>query len=103
MDDGQRRDVDIKVEALHEHWLKLKNFLEKRLDLAGVYVRFHTEANKVNREMDDLEETLRNAPPEVRDELLDRLEDKWSALVPMYQQAKNTGLNFISQTVEVSY
>lgn len=92
----------MKVEALHEHWLKLKNYLEKRLDLSAVYVRFFNEANAVDVEMNDLENTLKSTKGDVSDEMAEKLEDRWSGLVPLYQQAKNTGLNFISQTSEVS-
>lgn len=103
LDDTQRRDIDIKVEALHEHWLRLKNILEKRLELASLYCRFFGEAEKVNSEMDNLEDSVKNAPPDVREDVMNKLEEKWSSLVPLYQQAKNTGLNFISQAKEVTY
>lgn len=98
LDDNQRRDVDSKVESLHAHWLKLKNMLEIRLDLAAIYVRFHSEAETVSKAMDELENSLKNSSPEMQDNILEQLEEKWSSLVPLYQQAKNTGLNFISSS-----
>lgn len=101
MEDNQRRDVDSKVEDLHQLWLKLKNALETRLDLSAIYVKFHTEANYVNREMDKLEEYLRNAPKEIDDETISKLEEAWESLVPLYQSAKNTGLTFINAANKV--
>lgn len=103
LDEAQRHDIDLKVEALHEHWLRLKNILERRLELASLYCRFFNEANTLNKEMDTLEDQVRNAPQDVREDVMNKLEENWSSLVPLYQQAKNTGLNFISQGKEVSY
>lgn len=77
--------------------------LEVRLDLAAVYVRFHTEAETVNKAMDELEKELMNSSPDIRDNVLEQMEEKWSQLVPLYQQAKNTGLNFISQSSKVRF
>lgn len=54
-------------------------------------------------EMDNLEDSLRNVSPDDKEEVVSKLEERWSSLVPLYQQAKNTGLNFISQASEVSY
>lgn len=53
-------------------------------------------------EMDDLENSLQHVSKDVRDDVLEKLEERWSSLVPLYQQAKNSGLNFISQTSEVN-
>lgn len=101
LEDNQRRDVDAKVDVLHDHWLKLKNVLEKRLDLSAIYVKFHTEADFVNKQMDKLEESLRSAG-DVDEERIERLEQAWESLVPLYQSTKNTGLTFIGEANKVN-
>lgn len=101
LDDSQRHEVDRKVDELHERWLKLKTMLENRLDLAAIYVKFHTEADVVGREMDNLEAVLSRSGGKVTDEEMQKLEEEWEKLVPLYQSAKNTGLTFISHAEKV--
>ncbi|KYB28240.1 SEC14 domain and spectrin repeat-containing protein 1-like Protein [Tribolium castaneum] len=102
LEDNQRKDVDSKVEEMHERWIGLKNVLENRLDLARIYVKFHMEADIVNQEMDNLERELLQNQDRVTDEMMRHLEEKWESLVPLYQSAKNTGLTFIDQANKVS-
>ncbi|KAF5301257.1 hypothetical protein FQR65_LT00957 [Abscondita terminalis] len=102
LEDNQRHDVDQKVEELHQLWLKLKNILETRLDLSAIYVKFHTEADYVNRQIDQLEDILNNSSKEIDDDTLNKLEEKWESLIPLYQSAKNTGITFINATGQVS-
>lgn len=103
LDDRQRGEVDLKVEALHERWIKLKNILEKRLDLAALYFKFHTEADLVNKNMDNLEDQLRRESGNVSDITLRNIEEAWQKLTPMYQSTKATGLKFIEEANKVSY
>lgn len=102
LEDNQRRDVDSKVEDLHQLWLKLKNLLELRLDLAAIYVKFHTEASIVNNEMDKLENAIKSSSKEIDNETVQKLEEHWESLVPLYQSAKNTGITFINTANKVS-
>lgn len=101
LEDAQRHDVDTKVEELHQLWLKLKNILESRLDLSAIYVKFHTEADYVNKEMDKLEEYLQHGPEDIDDETVQKLEECWESLIPLYQSAKNTGLTFVNEANKV--
>jgi titin len=101
LEDNQRKDVDSKVEEMHERWINLKNVLENRLGLARIYVKFHMEADIVNREMDKLEADLLQNKDRVTDDVLRNLEENWESLVPLYQSAKNTGLTFIDQANKV--
>lgn len=103
LEDNQRRDVDSKVEELHARWMKLKNILENRLELARIYVKFHMEADIVHKEMDKLESSLRQNKDNITDDIMRALEEKWESLLPLYQSAKNTGLTFLNQARNVSY
>lgn len=82
--------------------MKLKSILESRLDLAAIYVKFHAEADIVSKELDNLNASVQNSSDSISDESLKQLEEKWEAIVPLYQSAKNTGLTFITQSDQVS-
>lgn len=103
LDDKQRNEVDAKVEALHERWMKLKNMLEKRLELTAIYVKFHQEADIVSREMDNLEMSIPKDVNCITDEFMEKLEEKWESLIPLYQSAKNTGLTFVNEANKVTF
>ncbi|KAK9882439.1 hypothetical protein WA026_021470 [Henosepilachna vigintioctopunctata] len=102
LDDERRRDVDVKVEDIHDKWMKLKSILENRLDLGRIYVKFHKEADIVNSEIDKLEDELRSKGQDIDDEMMKDLEIKWESIEPLYQSAKNTGLTFINDIRKVS-
>lgn len=102
LEDNQRRDVDSKVEELHNKWMNLKNILENRLDLAKIYIKFHTEADIVNNEMNSLEMSLQQNRQTVDEHFLRNLEEKFESLSPLYQSAKNTGITFINSAHKVS-
>lgn len=101
LEDGQRKDVDRKVEELHDRWMKLKNILENRLDLSRVFVKFHTEADIVNKEIDKLESLLLRNKDNIDDDTMKALEEKFESIVPLYQSAKNTGITFINEAKRV--
>lgn len=102
LEDNQRRDVDSKVEELHNRWMHLKNVLETRLDLSKVYVKFQMEADIVNKEMDQLESILRQNSDRIDDKMLNSISEKFESVVPLYNSAKNTGLTFINLAQRVS-
>ena len=102
LDEIQRQEVDQKVDPLHDRWIKLKNALENRLDLASIYVKFHAEADIVGREIDKLEQSLLRATPDMSDESFKDLEERWESLLPFFQSAKNTGLTFTNATSKVN-
>lgn len=101
LEDNQRRDVDNKVEELHNKWMNLKNVLENRLDLSKIYIKFHTEADIVNNEMNSLESSLQQNKDRIDEQFMKNLEDKFESLSPLYQSAKNTGITFINSAHKV--
>ncbi|XP_050302710.1 titin-like isoform X2 [Anthonomus grandis grandis] len=101
LEDDERRDVDSKVEGLHNRWMKLKSLIENRLQLARIYVKFHMEADIVNREMDNLEASLQGKET-VDEETMKVIEEKFESIVPYFQSAKNTGLTFISELKRIT-
>ncbi|CAG9824336.1 unnamed protein product [Phaedon cochleariae] len=102
LEDNQRRDIDTKVEQLHERWMNLKNILESRMELSRIYVKFHMEADIVNKEMDKLDDVLLQNKDNVDEQVLRNIEEKFESIVPLYQCAKNTGITFINQSKMVS-
>lgn len=103
LEDDQRKDVDNKVEELHERWIKLKNILENRMDLSRQYVKFHMEADIVNKEMDKLDQLFLDNKHNIDDQIMNHIEKKFQSIVPFFQCAKNTGLTFINESKRVSY
>lgn len=103
LEDDQRKDVDRKVEELHERWMKLKNILENRMELSRHYVRFHMEADIVNKEMDKLDQLLLENKKNVDEQTMDHIEQKFESIIPLYQCAKNSGLTFIEGSHMVSF
>uniref|UniRef100_A0A6P7GQF3 Uncharacterized protein LOC114339555 n=1 Tax=Diabrotica virgifera virgifera TaxID=50390 RepID=A0A6P7GQF3_DIAVI len=102
LEDTQRKDIDVKVEQLHERWMKLKSILETRMELARIYVKFHMEADIVNKEMDKLDNMLAQNKDKIDEETMKKLEEKFESIVPLYQCAKNTGITFINQAKTIS-
>ncbi|CAG9864548.1 unnamed protein product [Phyllotreta striolata] len=102
LEDGQRKDVDVKVEQLHERWMKLKGVLENRMELARIYVKFHTEAETVHKGMDELDGILARNRNSVDDDVMRHLEEKFETIKPLYQSAKNTGITFIEQIKSIT-
>ncbi|KAG5897357.1 hypothetical protein JTB14_030240 [Gonioctena quinquepunctata] len=102
LEDNQRKDVDVKVEQLHDRWMKLKNILENRMELSRIYVKFHMEADVVNKEMDALESLLLKNKDSIDDDAMKHIEEKFESIVPLYQCAKNTGITFINEAKLVS-
>lgn len=90
----------MKVEALHERWLNLKNVLEARLDWAVLYVKFHTEADKVENEMNNIDQIITDHE-DLSEEAEKAIENRIGELVPLYQSAKNTGATFINEAKKV--
>nr|CAD7575774.1 unnamed protein product [Timema californicum] len=100
MDDQQREDVDNKVDALHSQWVNLKTLLEDRIDLATIYVRFHTLAVRLANEFDSLEEDLRRSEG-IQEDSIRVVEEKWLGIQKLYGQLSNTGKNFIEESEKV--
>nr|CAI5864925.1 unnamed protein product [Callosobruchus analis] len=98
LEDNQRKDIDKKVEELHDRWMRLKKILESRMELSRIYVKFHTEAELVSKGMDKLEELIKENKDKIDDHTMAYIEEQFDSLVPLYQSAKNTGLTFINET-----
>lgn len=102
LDETQRRDVDQKVDDLHSHWLILKNLVDARIELSSLYVKFHTVASELAKEIDALEEEFKkNSSADIDDERIRKLEDKWIALQPLYLKLTGSGKNFLDASREV--
>ncbi|KAJ4429612.1 hypothetical protein ANN_21798 [Periplaneta americana] len=101
LDDEQREDVDQKVDALHSHWLNLKSMLETRIDLADIYVKFHTLAVQLANEFDSAEEEFRKTSDGISEDTIRLVEQKWLSIQQLYEQLKNVGKNFIEDASKV--
>ncbi|PSN37212.1 hypothetical protein C0J52_12781, partial [Blattella germanica] len=101
LDDEQRGDVDQKVDALHSHWLNLKSMLEERIDLAFIYVKFHTLAVELATEFDAAEEEFKKTSDGIGEDTIRIVEQKWLSIQQLYEQLKSVGRNFIEDASKV--
>ncbi|KAJ9596373.1 hypothetical protein L9F63_012601, partial [Diploptera punctata] len=101
LDDEQREDVDQKVDALHSHWLNLKSMLESRIDLAIIYVKFHTLAVQLANEFDSAEEEFRKSTDGTDEDRIRSVEQKWLSIQQLFGQLTNVGKTFIEDASKV--
>lgn len=101
LDDEQREDVDQKVDALHSHWLNLKSLLESRIDLAVIYVKFHSLAVQLASEFDAAEEEFKKSSDGVSEDTIRHVEQKWLSIQQLYSQLTNVEKNFTEDASKV--
>ncbi|XP_026463315.1 coiled-coil domain-containing protein 141-like [Ctenocephalides felis] len=94
LDDEQRREVDRKVESLHENWTTLKALVELRLDLSSVFVQFLTDADKLSAEFDTLDQLLVRSSAHSMEDKIRLMDVQWNVIKPLYDQLKNSGTGF---------
>lgn len=99
LDDHQRKDMDEKVEALHQNWNDTKNVVENRVDLSSSFLQFLQLAGRLSEMFDCVEEVLRNSPEESK---LAQLDGLWEKIKPAYGQLKDDGQKFIVDAPKVS-
>lgn len=93
--------MDQKVDALHSHWLNLKSLLESRIDLAVIYVKFHSLAVQLANEFDAAEEEFKKSPDGVSEDTIRHVEQKWLSIQQLYSQLTNVGKNFTEDASKV--
>lgn len=99
--DEDRLKIDGKVESLHSHWISLKNLLEKRIDLAELYVKFHSLSVELASKFDDLEGELKKHNEKMDDEILNGIEQKWLHIQQVYSKLSGFGNTFIEEASKV--
>lgn len=99
MDDNQRRDIDKKVEALHQHWTDLKKLVETRVDLVTLFINFHIDAESLSEMFTYAENMLKTIPEEER---LHQFEQTWEKIKPAYIQLKTVGNRFLNDISKVT-
>jgi len=96
--DQQRDDLQEKVEALQQQWIKLTSQLEERIQLSRTYVKFHSLAVDLATELDSLEEKMRETG-----EQTSPLQEKWFSSQQIFRQLDQVGRNFIIDCRAVSF
>lgn len=92
----QRYDVDSKAEALHKHWIELKDLVLKRVDAVSLLIEFFEKANQLSSQFDNLNRQLLQTPDEQK---LQFLKETWSQIQTDYSILKNVGSRFININV----
>lgn len=99
IEDDQRKDIDQKVDAIHTHWIELKNIVENRVDLVSILIQFLKLAESLSNMFNYLENVLKTVPEE---EKMNQLNNIWSKVQPAYAQLKSEGERFIDETSKVN-
>jgi hypothetical protein len=81
--------------------LNLKFLLESRIDLAVIYVKFHSLAVQLANEFDALEEEFKKSSDGVSEDTIRHVEQKWLSIQQLYGQLTNVGKNFIEDASKV--
>lgn len=98
----QRYDVDSKAEALHKHWIELKDLVLKRVDCVSLLIEFFEKANELASQLDNLDKQLKQTADEQK---LQFLQENWKHIRADYADLKSLGTRFINLKVctSVSY
>lgn len=100
LDGPARKDLEDKMRSLQEEWVKTKSALENRVELSKTYVKFHSNAAEVGKELDSLEEQFRKKDS-VSEETLKRTEERWLTIRQLYVQLSHIGRNFMEDSEKV--
>lgn len=92
----QRFDVDSKAEALHKHWIELKDLVLKRVDYVSLLIEFFEQANELSSQLDHLQRQLLQTPDEHK---LQFLQATWANIAASYAELKSAGQRFINLKV----
>lgn len=99
-EESDRKDIDRKVQMLHDTWSELRTIVESRVDLVTVYIRFLQTAEHLTQMFARVEEKLRTAPEERKMAEIDGL---WNEVRSIYGQLKNDGNTFIANVKSVKH
>ncbi|XP_054275490.1 titin isoform X2 [Macrosteles quadrilineatus] len=91
LDESDSADVQHKAEALRNQWSSLKLVLEKRLELAAQYVKFHTLIVELASHVDSLTERL-NGKPAASER--GEIDETFATVTQIFSQLGNVGENF---------
>ncbi|XP_017860663.1 PREDICTED: muscle M-line assembly protein unc-89 [Drosophila arizonae] len=89
----QRFDVDSKAEALHKHWIELKDLVLKRVDYVSLLIEFFEQANELSSQLDHLQRQLLQTPDEHK---LQFLQATWANIAASYAELKSAGQRFVN-------
>ncbi|XP_064552468.1 uncharacterized protein LOC135438178 isoform X18 [Drosophila montana] len=96
----QRYDVDSKAEALHKHWIELKDLVLKRVDYVSLLIQFFEQANELSSQLDHVQRQLLQTPDEHK---LQFLQATWANIAASYTELKSSGQRFINLKIVDPY
>ncbi|XP_049314953.1 uncharacterized protein LOC105226995 isoform X9 [Bactrocera dorsalis] len=96
----QRYDVDSKAEALHKHWIELKDLVLKRVDCVSLLIEFFEKANELASQLDNLDKQLKQTADEQK---LQFLQENWKHIRADYADLKSLGTRFINLKIVDPY
>lgn len=99
LDETRRVEVEEKAESLHSQWISLKQVLDKRTELATLYVKFHTLIVELAAPLDSLTGRLNDKPSETE---RTQLEEQYNTVTQLFVQLGTVADNFKQDSLTVS-
>ncbi|XP_020814330.1 muscle M-line assembly protein unc-89 isoform X5 [Drosophila serrata] len=97
----QRYDVDSKAEALHKHWIELKDLVLKRVDYVSLLIDFFELSNELSSQLDNMERQLQQTPSD--EHKLQFLQATWTGIAATFSELKSRGQRFINLKIVDPY
>lgn len=100
LDDGQRHEVDTKIDSLRKNWTDLKDFVLARVDVIDSYISFHEGADEVRETFKKLESDIRSAQ---NTEQIKQVQVDWERLRNQFAEIQGKSQRFYDQIAKVSH
>jgi ribosome-associated translation inhibitor RaiA len=98
LEDAQRDDVKEKIGQLLKNWNDLNSFVQARIPIIELYLRFHQEADHLVNLFNNLEQTLRATKH--ADEL-HYIDTVWNKIQTQFTLLKNISKLFAAEKIKV--
>lgn len=96
--DPDYEEVTKRVTELHRRWERLKQILERRVQLGNMYQQFHKYAVEFIADIDTLEAMIKTSKDVVDQRAQQQFEDLWSGLGSGFGRMKSQGDKFLTES-----
>ncbi|XP_034951171.1 uncharacterized protein [Chelonus insularis] len=94
---AQKKNIEDRVDELRDSWLDCRHTVEARVNLSALYVDFHETAVILSKDVDEIESEFKKSTDSLQESMINRLEQKWSELQPLYMKLTNYGAKFLAE------
>ncbi|KAG7188139.1 hypothetical protein KM043_013360 [Ampulex compressa] len=102
LEELQRQELMSKVTDLQDSWTKTKGLVANRIQLGSLYLDFHLVVDELTREVDTIEEDLKEHHNMLDENNIDELGRRWKTLQPLYVKLSGTGKAFLDEAMKIN-